>query len=179
MMDTTPRFKISLAQWSLHKALQEGKLDNLDFPKKAAGFGIYAVDYVNQFFKDKATNSSYLTEMNKRTSDLGVKQLLIMIDGEGGLAEPNDGTRKQAVTNHYKWVDAAKTLDCHSIRVNAFGSPDDSVAWHAAAVDGLSSLASYAKPIGINVIVENHGGYSSDGARLAAVMREIDMPNCG
>ncbi len=178
--DSSPRFSISLAQWSLHKTLQAGQLDNLDFPKKAVeAFGIYAVDYVNQFFKDKATNSSYLAEMNKRTSDLGVKQLLIMIDNEGGLAEPNDDVRKQSVTNHFKWVDAAKTLGCHSIRVNAFGSPDDPIAWHAAAVDGLSSLASYAKPMGINVIVENHGGYSSDGAKLAAVMQEIDMPNCG
>lgn len=179
--DNSPRFSISLAQWSLHKTLQSGKLDNLDFPKKAVeAFGIYAVDYVNQFFKDKASDSSYLAEMNKRTSDLGVRQLLIMIDNEGGLAEPNDEVRKQSVTNHFKWVDAAKTLGCHSLRVNAFGgSVDDPVGWHIAAVDGLGSLASYAKPIGINVIVENHGGYSSDGAKLAAVMNEIDMPNCG
>ena len=179
--DNSSRFNISLAQWSLHKTLQAGKLDNLDFPKKAVeAFGIYAVEYVNQFFKDKATNTTYLAEMNKRTSDLGVKQLLIMIDEEGGLAEPNDDVRKQSVTNHFKWADAAKTLGCHSIRVNAFGgSADDPAGWHAAAVDGLSSLASYAKTIGINVIVENHGGYSSHGAKLAAVMKEIDMSNCG
>ena len=173
-------FKISLAQWSLHNALQQKRMDHLDFASKAAkSFGIYAVEYVNQFFKDKATDSSYLAEMNKRASDAGVKQLLIMIDGEGGLAEPDDMVRKKAVENHYKWVDAAKTLGCHSIRVNAHGSSGDALALHAAAVDGLSQLATYAKPLGLNVIVENHGGLSSNGKWLSGVMKEINLSNCG
>ena len=174
------RFKISLAQWSLHRSLQSRQLDHLDFAKKAADtFGIYAVEYVNQFFKDKATDLKYLAEMNSRAVDAGVKQLLIMIDGEGELADPNDIKRNEAVQNHHKWVDAAKILGCHSIRVNAFGSTGDASALHASAVDGLSRLASYADPIGINVIVENHGGLSSDGSWLAGVMKEINMANCG
>lgn len=177
---TEPRFKISLAQWSLHRALNDKKLDHLDFPKKAAqAFGIYAVEYVNQFFKDKATDNAYLAEMNLRTGDLGVKQLLIMIDGEGGLAEPDKKLRDQAVSNHLKWVDAARFLGCHSIRVNAFGISDDRAARHAAAVDGLGSLATYAATVDLNVIVENHGGLSSDGQWLSGVMKEINMANCG
>ena len=174
-----PRFKISLAQWSLHKALQGKKLDHLDFPKKATELGIYAVEYVNQFFKDKATDNAYLAEMNQRTGDLGVRQVLIMIDGEGGLAEPDNKLRTQAVTNHYKWIDAAKILGCHSIRVNAYGTSNDPKALHSSAVASLSTLASYASPLGINVIVENHGGFSSDGMWLKLVMKEINMPNCG
>lgn len=175
-----PRIKISLAQWSLHRALRAGTLDHLDFPQKAAeSFGIYGVEYVNQFFKDKATDTGYLAEMNKRCGDLGVKQLLIMIDLEGGLAEPDEHTRKDSLLNHYKWVDAAKYLGCHSIRVNAYGSTSDRLALHAAAVDGLGQLASYAAPLGLNVIVENHGGLSSDGLWLSGVMKEINMPNCG
>lgn len=178
--ETEPRFKISLAQWSLHNTLNEKKLDHLDFAKTAVeAYGIHAVEYVNQFFKDKATDSAYLAEMNKRAGDLNVKQLLIMIDGEGGLAELDDAARKEAVTNHHKWVDAAKTLGCHSIRVNAFGTSHDPVALHTAAVDGLGSLASYAQSADINVIVENHGGYSSDGQWLSGVIKEINMANCG
>jgi len=173
-------FKISLAQWSLHHALQQKRMDHLDFASKAANtFGIHAIEYVNQFFKDKANDSSYLGEMNKRAADAGVKQLLIMIDGEGGLAEPEDKIRKKAVENHYKWVDAAKILGCHSIRVNAHGSSGNALVLHAAAVDGLGQLAAYAKSIGINVIVENHGGLSSNGKWLSGVMKEINLPNCG
>ena len=179
MFSDEPRFKISLAQWSFHKALQGKKMDHLDFPKKASELGIFAVEYVNQFFKDKATDSAYLAEMNKRTGDLGVRQVLIMIDGEGGLAETDNTLRAQAVNNHYKWIDAAKILGCHSIRVNAFGTSDDPIALHASAVASLSTLASYAAPMGINVIVENHGGFSSDAIWLVHVMKEINMPNCG
>ena len=172
-------FKISLAEWSLHKALQKGKIDNMDFAAIAKNeFGIEAVEYVNQFFKDKAKDNAYLTEMKNRASDLGVKVLLIMIDNEGHLGAVDEAKRKKAIENHYKWVEAAKFLGCHSIRVNAHGDASAEEV-HAAAVDGLGSLATFAKDYDINVIVENHGGYSSDGSWLTGVMAEVNLPNCG
>ncbi len=177
---TKAQFRISLAQWSLHRSLRNKTMDHLDFARLAASdFGIYGIEYVNTFFKDKASDSKYLAEMNARAGDAGVEQLLIMIDGEGGLAELDDTIRTAAVTNHYKWVEAAKTLGCHSIRVNAYGVSDDGAALHAAAVDGLGMLTSFAEKVGINVIVENHGGLSSDGQWLAGVIREVNMPGCG
>jgi sugar phosphate isomerase/epimerase len=174
-----PRLKISLAQWSLHRALQGGKLDHLDFVNRAASFGIDGVEYVNSFFKDKARNSAYLAEMNLRAEDAGVRQLLIMIDGEGGLGETNETLRKQAVDNHRKWLDAAHALGCHSIRVNAYGESTDREARHVATVEGLGELSTLAAQAGLNVIVENHGGLSSDGSWLAGVMKAVNMPNCG
>ena len=172
-------FNISLAQWSLNKAFFDGAIDNLDFAKIAKNdYGIEAIEYVNQFFKDKAKDKGYLNEMNKRAGDLGVKQLLIMIDGEGGLAELDDSTRKTAVENHYKWVEAAKHLGCHSIRVNAYGVGSAAEVGQAA-VQGLGQLATFAKDYDLNVIVENHGGYSSNGQWLSNVMAEINMDNCG
>jgi L-ribulose-5-phosphate 3-epimerase len=172
-------YDISLAQWSLHKTLFGKKMDHLDFAKVTKEtFGISAVEYVNQFFKDKAEDQAYLAEMNKRAADHGVKQLLIMIDGEGNLGDANLNKRAEAVKRHYKWVDAAKTLGCHSIRVNAAssGSYEDQV--HRAA-DGLRSLSEYAKEAGLNVIVENHGGLSSNGKWLASVIEKVGLENCG
>lgn len=172
-------FKISLAQWSLHNSFFDGKLDNLDFAAKAKNsFGIDAVEYVNQFFKDKAENKDYLGEMKTRAMDNGVKSLLIMIDGEGGLGDTDAVKRKEAVENHYKWVDAAKYLGCHSIRVNAYGE-GTAADVGKAAIEGLGSLAEFAAKSGINVIVENHGGYSSNGMWLSNVMKQINLPNCG
>ena len=178
-LDKSMFFKISLAQWSLNKAFFSGELDHLDFAKKTVeDFEIDAIEYVNQFFKDKANDKTYLDEMNKRANDHGVTQLLIMVDGEGGLGDLDDSKRKEAVENHYKWVEAAKHLGCHSIRVNAYGEGSaEEVA--KAAVDGLGSLATFAKDYDLNVIVENHGGYSSDGSWLSGVMTSIDLPNCG
>ncbi len=174
-----PFFKISLAEWSLHKTLQAGKLTNMEFPAKAKNdFGIEAVEYVNQFFMDKAKNRSYLQELKQRTGDLGVKNVLIMIDEEGYLGSANEKVRKKAVENHYKWVEAAKYLGCHSIRVNAAGKGTAEEV-SEAAVKGLSSLTQFANDFDIGVIVENHGGYSSNGQWLSDVIRKVDLPGCG
>ena len=174
-------YKISLAEWSLHRALRDKSknLTNLDFPKISKGeFGIDAIEYVNQFFKDKANDKKYLTELKQRCDDLGVKSLLIMVDGEGRLGDPNSDARKKAVENHYRWVDAAKFLGCHSIRVNAAssGSYDDQ---QQLAASGLRALSEFAEKQNINVIVENHGGLSSNGSWLADVIKYVGMENCG
>ena len=150
-------FSISLAEWSLHKALFEGKITNLDFPAITKNeFGIDAVEYVNQFFKDKAEDKAYLQDLKTRADDNGVKSLLIMIDGEGGLGATDDAERTKAVENHYKWVEAAQYLGCHSIRVNAYGQATaDEVS--AAAVDALGRLSTFAKDFDINIIVDDLG----------------------
>ena len=173
------KFDISIAEWSLHRALFEKKVDHLDFSKIASEeFGITAVEYVNQFFKDKAQDKAYLADLNKRAGDLGVRQLLIMIDGEGQLGDANLKKRVEAVENHFKWVEAAKELGCHSIRVNAGsnGSYEDQMY---RAADGLRALSEFAGTHGLNVIVENHGGLSSNGEWLAGVMKRVDLKNCG
>lgn len=172
-------FNISLAQWSLHKTLFDGKMDNLDFAKVTREtYGLSGVEYVNQFFKDKATDMSYLKQMKQRAEDHGVTSVLIMCDGEGQLGNTDDKARAKAVENHYKWVDAAAFLGCHSIRVNAAGKGTRQEVG-TAAVKGLASLSGYAAKAGINVIVENHGGYSSDGQWLRDVIKGTERPNCG
>ncbi|MEL7834485.1 sugar phosphate isomerase/epimerase family protein [Fodinibius sp. Rm-B-1B1-1] len=172
-------FDISLAQWSLHRALFDGKIDHLEFPQTAKNeFGITAVEYVNQFFADKAEDKSYLDEMNSRCEDLGVDQVLIMVDGEGDLAIQDDKKRIEGVENHYKWVEAAQHLGCHSIRVNLYGD-GTAEEQKRAAVDSLGRLAEFARDYNINIAVENHGGYSSDGQWLVDVMKQVNMDNCG
>ena len=186
-------FEISLAQWSLHRSLYSGELDHLDFAKiSKENFGIDAIEYVNSFFFEKAEDKSYLIEMKNRADDYGVKSLLIMCDNEGSLGDPDNQKRQKAVENHYKWHEAAKYLGCHSIRVNAYlteslhglevgdytktGSYENQVS---LAADGLRKLTEFGANLGINTIVENHGGLSSDGSWLASVMKAVDHPRCG
>lgn len=195
-------FSISLAQWSLNrsifgasrqldwgefgKRLQSdpgslllGEIDPLDFPVVARQqFGLSAVEYVNTFYFDKATNSEYMAELKNRCDGEGVKSQLIMCDALGNLGDTDDAARIMAVENHYKWVDAAKYLGCHSIRVNAAGQGTaDEVK--TAAVDGLGRLSSYGKAAGINIIVENHGGFSSNGMWLMDVISQVGNEYCG
>ncbi len=177
--DSKPLFKISLAEWSLHRTIFSGSLDNLDFPREAKRtYGIEAVEYVNQFFKDKAKDYDYLADLSRRAGDEGVQNLLIMCDGLGKLGDPDAKARTQAIENHFPWAEAAKRLGCHSIRVNA-SSAGSFAEQQKLAADGLSRLAEYAGQFDLNVIVENHGGLSSNGSWLAGVMRQVNLPNCG
>lgn len=172
-------FQISLAQWSLHKSLFAGKLSNLDFPLKAKNeFDIHIVEYVSPFFKKKETDQAYLKELKDRTDSEGIQNHLIMIDGEGHLGDLDDKARLIAVENHYKWVDAAKFLGCKTIRVNAAGT-GTAEEIKTAAIDGLGKLTEYGKKNKINIIVENHGGYSSDGNWLSSVIKGVNNPYCG
>lgn len=171
--------KISLAQWSLHKALYSGEMTTLDFPKITRDkFDLDAIEYVNQFFPDKAKDKEFIKELNLRCSDNGVKSLLIMVDNEGELSNISKEERDKAVENHKKWIEMAAELGCHSIRVNLHGAKTEE-DWIEASIDSLGRLAEFGKENKINVLVENHGQWSSKGYLVAKVIQKIDNEYCG
>lgn len=177
--DKEPLFKISLAQWSLHNAFFKKVKDPADFAKIAKSeYGIEAIEYVNQFYKDKKKNDEYLKDLKKRADGEGVKSVLIMCDGEGALGDADEKKRKQAVENHLRWLEWASVLGCHSIRVNAQSSGSYEEQMKRAS-DGLRQLSELAAKSNLNVIVENHGGFSSNGEWLAATIKMVDLKNCG
>ncbi len=176
MKDKDLFFKISVAEWSFHRALFDKKMTNLDFPVVTKKLGIHAVEYVNTFFE--SAKEDYLKKVVKVTQDNAVENVLIMVDREGNLGALDDKERKTAIENHYKWVDAAKFLGCHSIRVNARGNGTAQEV-KQAAISGLGELSEYGEKNNINVIVENHGGYSSNGQWLAEVIKQVGNDFCG
>ncbi len=172
-------FKISLAEWSLHRTIRAGLLDPRDFAVLAREeFGLDAVEHVNTFFQDRATDFEYLHEIKARADAVGVQSLLIMCDAEGELGDADEAARRKAIENHFRWIAAAAFLGCHSIRVNAAGQGDPGEVSKRAA-DSLHRLAVLADPYRIDVIVENHGGPSSNGAWLAATIRAADHARVG
>lgn len=183
---TETDIQVSLAEWSFHRALQAGKMDHLDFPARAKNeFGISAVEYVNGFFggkkmdfREAAKNQPYLADLLKRSRDAGVVNHLLMCDDEGPLSTPVKKDRLESVDNHKKWLDVAKFLQCRTIRVNLHGegTPDDRMK---ASVDSLGRLGELARPLKLNVVVENHGSVTSDGNWLTAVMKQVNMENVG
>lgn len=182
--DKEPLFKISLAEWSLNKGMFKKAgaepVEHLDFAKIARSVGIDGIEYVNQMFFEKAKDQTYLGEMKKVAEGEGVKGLLIMCDREGNLGDPDDAKRKLTVENHLKWLDAAAFLGCHSIRVNAASNPKLPADEQAKlAADGLHSLCVEGDKRGLFVVVENHGGTSSNGKWLTSVMKLADHPRVG
>jgi sugar phosphate isomerase/epimerase len=175
------KFKISLAEWSLHKSIQSGEMSNMDFPRIArTQFDIGAVEYVSVLFETKTSveDTGYLIKLKKECEKYHVKSNLIMVDGEGNMGDVDLEKRNTTVTNHFKWVKAARFLGCHSIRVNAAGegSPEEV---QNAVIDGLSKLCNFASQFNINVIVENHGGNSSNPDWLIPVIKKVNKRNCG
>jgi len=175
-----PLYKISLAEWSINKPLFGGQMQHLDFAKIAKSVGIDAIEYVNQFFKDKAKDTAFLKEMNTRAKGEGVTQVLIMCDGEGNLGDSDAAKRQTAVENHHKWVEAAKFLGCHTIRVNGYSdttrTPEEQ---QKLVADGLHKLSEFADKAGINVVIENHGGLSSNAKWLVQTIRMANHKRAG
>ncbi|MEH6406178.1 MAG: sugar phosphate isomerase/epimerase family protein [Leeuwenhoekiella sp.] len=179
-------FKLSLAEWSFSGPIHKGEMNPMDFAQKASEMGFTAVEYVSQLYTPmmeefddtKTAMDTLLPALKAKSDQYNIKNLLIMVDNEGALASAKEATRDSAVENHKKWVDAAAYLGCHSIRVNLFGAEDEE-GWKNGAIDGLSKLAAYAETKNINVLVENHGGFSSNAKLLMEVINSVNKNNCG
>jgi len=172
------RFEISLAEWSFHRSLRANEMTNLEFPVIAKELGISGVEYVNTFFMDKANDIKYLTELKNICKNEGVTSVLIMCDREGIVGHPDKQERLQTVENHKKWIDAAEFLGCHSIRINA-RSKGSFEEQQKLVADGAYHLCEYGDNAGINILIENHGGYSSNGEWLAGVMQMVNHERMG
>jgi|TARA_Y100000766_G_scaffold262640_1_gene254031 sugar phosphate isomerase/epimerase len=176
------QLKISLAQWSLNKAIKSGELSPLDFAKKARSFDIDAIEYVSGLYTNhtdilkKISMQKLSKELLKRSDDYGIDNVLIMIDSQGSLASSNKKERLKAIDNHKKWIDFSYEIGCETMRVNLSGETKLD-RWTENSIKSLTELSDYNKSI--NVVVENHGGLSSNGKYLSNVMSKVNIDNCG
>ena len=181
-----PFFKLSLAQWSIHRMIEDDGMDPYNFAKLAKSWGFEGVEYVSQLYSEELKKYDTVEEgmkqivsrLQQESESAGIQNLLIMVDDEGDLADPDEDARNLAVENHKKWIDAAAELGCHSIRVNTFGTNDPEI-WRTTVVDGLKKLSEYAATKDIDVLCENHGWLSSDAPILMEAIEAVDMENCG
>lgn len=177
--------KLSLAQWSLNKSINGGIMDPYDFAKVAHQYGFSGLEYVTQLYKELYGNShkgkalqAFIKKSTQEANKYGLQNVLIMVDGEGHLADEKQAGRLLAVENHKRWVDAAAAMGCHAIRVNLYGAKNHNT-WKDASQRSLAALCEYAEPSKIKILVENHGGLSSNAALLMEVISAVDLPNCG
>ena len=173
---TTIEHKFSLGQWTFHKALFANEMTTVDFIHKTKELGFQGVDFVNQFFMDKAEDLPFLDSLKSTLDENKLKATLILIDREGDLGNPNDEERKLAIENHKQWIHAAEYLACPSVRFNAFGNGSADEVMEAC-VASIGILADYAKTKGIEVLIENHGGYSSDPNWLVSLYKKLNRSN--
>ena len=176
-------FKLSLAQWSLNQYVRTEKKSPFHFASQAKEMGFEGLEYVSQLYKFEVEKLGFdvvIDSLKTLSEREKIQNVLIMVDDEGDLADPDESKRDQAVENHKRWIDAAAILGCHSIRVNTFGTNDPEI-WKTSVVDGLRKLSEYAATKNINVLCENHGWLSSDPDKLMAAINDVNMENicCG
>lgn len=178
-----PKFRISLAEWSIHRAIESRMVTNLDFPRIAREhFGIEGLEFVNGLWE--APTQEYVAGLKKRMADTGTKGVMIMCDGEGLMGHSDRAKRLKAADNHRKWVDWAAELGCHSIRTNMYpdkspSTPSEVETFLGNCAESFSRLSEYAKAANLNVLVENHGGLSSDPDVVVRLMKQVSAQNFG
>ena len=183
--EATPFFKLSLAQWSMHRMIKSGKVSPYTFAEKAKAWGFEGLEYVNNLYPDvmKSDNkpqalAAFIAKSNEKAKEHGMKNVLIMIDSEGDLASSDAAVREQAIENHKQWIDAAEKMGCIAVRLNLHGESDEK-RWVTNSIASLTELSNYAAPKNINVIVENHGRLSSNAKLLMEVINGVNLDNCG
>ena len=178
-------FKLSLAQWSLNKAIRGGEMSPYLFAEKSKNLGFTGLEYVNQLYddvmksEDKSSSiKNFILKNNQLASDNGMDNVLIMIDEEGDLAGEDEEQRLKSIDNHKLWIDTAAEMNCTSVRLNLYGSKDIET-WKALSIESLTKLGEHAKGTGLNVIVENHGRITSNIPELMNAINGVGMDNVG
>ena len=178
-------FKLSLAQWSLNKAIRGGEMSPYLFAEKSKNLGFTGLEYVNQLYddvmksEDKSSSiKNFILKNNQLASDNGMDNVLIMIDEEGDLAGEDEEQRLKSIDNHKLWIDTAAEMNCTSVRLNLYGSKDIET-WKALSIESLTKLGEHAKGTGLNVIVENHGRITSNIPELMNAINGVNMDNVG
>jgi len=172
-------FDLSLVETSLSRSLKAGQLKHQDFVRVAREkFDIEAVEYASQFFPDGSPpTDEHLKTLNKQAARYGVRQLLIAIAGDVRIADAVPSKRERALRDARRWIDAARSLGCHSVRINptSTGNPADQ---SGRASDSVSTLCEYAEVKKINVLLGNYGGLSADASWIAGIVNAVDTPCC-
>ena len=180
-----PFFKLSLAQWSFHRSIKYNNLSPYEFARLASELGFEGLEYVSTLYPDVMKNddktsamNAFIEKNNFLAAQYKMKNILIMVDEEGDLSTSDKNERLEAIENHKLWIEAANKMGCGAIRLNLHGEEDEEL-WIKNSIASLEILSEFAKPLNVNIIVENHGGNSSNASLLMRVINQVNFDNCG
>lgn len=178
-------FKLSLAQWSFHRSIKYNNLSPYEFARLASELDFEGLEYVSTLYPDVMKSddktsaiNSFIEKNNSLAAQYKMKNVLIMVDEEGNLSTSNKNERLEAIENHKLWINAAHKMGCGAIRLNLHGEEDEEL-WIKNSIASLEMLSEFAKPLNVNIIVENHGGNSSNASLLMKVINQVSFDNCG
>ncbi len=188
--------EIGLSTWSLHRHMGPIKrqvvtdtgekhewteeypedvslLDFAGFARKE--YGLTHLELIQMSFP--STEASYLKKLRSAVEAAEAVIENVPID-VGDICELAPERRAEHVRNIKSWMDVAAAIGSRAVRVNTGPSREGSDAL-ALAVESCKRLAEHADKLGLNVLIENHGGISSDPQLLKQLIESVSTERMG
>ena len=182
------KMDIGLQMYSFAPLIMQGKFDLLGFPDLVKNtYGINGAEYWSIPFMGRENDRDFLNDLKRRSDDNGVDNLIILVDDidiktmQSGpsLASSNKNDRDTAIDYHKKWVDVAKNIGCHSIRINLRSEEENDQKILENSSESISKLIEFSKQDIISIVIENHGGITGDADWLVSLMKNVDSKHLG
>ena len=182
------KMDIGLQMYSFAPLIMQGKFDLLGFPDLVKNtYGINGAEYWSIPFMGRENDKDFLNDLKRRSDDIGVDNLIILVDDidiktmQSGpsLASSNKNDRDTAIDYHKKWVDVAKNIGCHSIRINLRSEEENDQKILENSSESISKLIEFSKQDNISIVIENHGGITGDADWLVSLMKNVDSKHLG
>ena len=179
---------IGLQMYSFAPLIMQGKFDLLGFPDLVKNtYGINGAEYWSIPFMGRENDRDFLNDLKRRSDDNGVDNLIILVDDidiktmQSGpsLASSKKNDRDTAIDYHKKWVDVAKNIGCHSIRINLRSEEENDQKILENSSESISRLIEFSKQDNISIVIENHGGITGDADWLVSLMKNVDSKHLG
>jgi len=179
------RQRIAISTWSFHnyfQATREKEFDLpgtmlalLDFPEMIADkYKVHHLEFCAPHFA--STEPTYLQELKSRLARAHSQLVNIPVDIEeistkGGLSDPDEEVRENAIKASQKWIDIAAAIGSKAVRCDPGRMNPKNLAPTAGS---YKQLATYGKSKGLQVIIENHGGVGSEHPEeLVALFKRV------
>ncbi len=167
--------EIGIAGWALNRSIREHKtLTLLDFPALAREeFGVDTIELVSTFFESQS--APYLNELRRAIAAQRLRVVNIAVD-TGTLASADEAARRTDLEAIKQWFHVARAIGAGAIRVNTGAADPDDQAARERIIAGYRELAEHGAEAGVKLLIENHGGASSDPQVIAAILERLETP---
>jgi sugar phosphate isomerase/epimerase len=163
--------KVGSTAYSYRKYLKSGEMTLEGFLDKAVEIGLDCVDLTSYYFPK--TDDEYLYHIKKYAYLNGLDITGTAVGNRFSHPEPEK--RAEVVQMVKDWVDISAKLGAPCIRVFAGGLPEghtfeEAMKWTAEC---LEECAEYAKPRGVIIALEDHGGITSTAEQVISILKAV------
>lgn len=170
--------RIGVSSYSFHQAVSAGRMSTYDIVDAAAKLGFEALDFAVLLGDDPIPEMCAKLGRQAKDAGLPVKNYAVSADF---LANDLDAEVEKTCSE----VDNAAALGAQTFRHDVtWTQPKQGAAFTFESVlprlaEGCRRVTEYAAQRGIKTMVENHGQFVQDSARVLALIDAVDHENFG